>query len=205
MLNLIGAYIISILLLGILFRRPSFVRGEEKLRSLSNWFHYALIAFLAALAFGEATDLLSGVPPISLPNFVLSSFTYWVHEAGHVYWGWGGEVLHSLGGTINEIIFPLLPAMYAFYKRCDLLAAVFLFWLGHNCFGISVYVADASAMALPLPGGGTHDWNIILSKTGLLERDQLIAKFIWWFGALVCISSLVYYLLSLRRSASETL
>jgi hypothetical protein len=37
-------------------------------------------------------------------------------------------------------------------------ATVPLWWLGQNCWNISVYIKDPRAQELPLVGGGEHDY-----------------------------------------------
>ena len=38
---------------------------------------------------------------------------------------------------------------------------------------ISVYMADARDLALPLVGGGDHDWNELFYRFGLLGEDSV--------------------------------
>jgi hypothetical protein len=56
-------------------------------------------------------------------------------------------------------------------------AFVVVFWLAQSLFNVSRYAADARAQLLPLVGGEyvLHDWNWMLGRLGLLERDQQVA------------------------------
>jgi len=198
MINFVGAYIVTIFLLGVLIRRPSFVVGENTLRNAPIWVHYALIVFLASLAIQEASNLLSFAFFVTIPNVLFSGLTLWVHEAGHVYFSWDGQVLHSLGGTLNEILFPCIPGVLCHFKNCQLLRSVFFFWFGYNCFGISQYMSDARAQELPLLGTGTHDWNFILGELGLLEWDTALGNCVFLLGIVVVFANLVLYLVSLH-------
>jgi hypothetical protein len=74
--------------------------------------------------------------------------------------------------------------------------------VGQNCGHIAYYVADARAMALPLVGGGEHDWNYLLGELGLLQRDQAIAHAIVVTGVMLVIGSSAWGLLSAGRAAS---
>lgn len=57
-------------------------------------------------------------------------------------------------------------------------------WIGENFLDIAPYIGDAGAGVLPLPGGnfgrsspcGFHDWKFLLTETGLLRYDQMLAR-----------------------------
>src|SRR5271157_4257338 len=40
-----------------------------------------------------------------------------IHEAGHVFFRWGGNTVMLLGGTLGELIVPLACAAGFFYQR----------------------------------------------------------------------------------------
>lgn len=105
-----------------------------------------------------------------------------IHETGHLVFGWGGEVLAALGGTLFQLIMPLAFVGYFWRGRDRHAASVALWWVGQNCWNIARYVADARAQALPLVGGGEHDWAFLLATWGRLERDQVIARDIRFAG-----------------------
>jgi len=112
-----------------------------------------------------------------------------IHETGHLVFAWGGEVITALGGTMFQLIVPLLFVIY-FWRRGDRHAAtVPLWWVGQNCWNIARYVADARAMDLPLAGGGEHDWNFLLGVWGVLPNDTLIARDIRAIGTLIVAAS----------------
>ncbi len=96
------------------------------------------------------------------------------HEFGHLAFGFLGEFLQFLGGTLMQLLIPLAITIYFFRHRKYYSSAVSLFWTGQNLFNVAVYVRDARAQALPLVGGGMHDWAYILGRLGLLEQDQTI-------------------------------
>ena len=102
-----------------------------------------------------------------------------IHEAGHLLFGWFGEFIGVIGGTIGQLFVPVAFTSYFFLQREFFSSSGRSSGTGQNFFWISVYVKDAQAMALPLlsVGGGEdtiHDWNYILSKVGLLRWDQVI-------------------------------
>ena len=72
----------------------------------------------------------------------------------------------------------LVPALFLgyFWRRDDRHAAtVMMWWIAQNLWNIYPYIADARAEALPLVGGGEHDWAYLLGRLGLLRADRTIA------------------------------
>jgi hypothetical protein len=53
-----------------------------------------------------------------------------------------------------------------------------------------VYIRDARLQALPLVGGGEHDWASLLGSWGVLERDQFIGGVVYLIGVLVYLIAL---------------
>lgn len=121
-----------------------------------------------------------------------------MHEAGHTAFGYCGEFLHFLGGTIFQLAVPALIAGY-FIREGKAAGVQFgLFWLGESLLNVSMYVADARALALPLLGG-EHDWNYLLGRMGLLNQDKLIAAF-FVVAAAVVFAVAALWAFPLRRS-----
>lgn len=110
-----------------------------------------------------------------------------IHEGGHGVFKIFGGFIYTLGGTLMQIIIPSMFVVYYFLTKKKFLTQIFLIWLGENFFNISVYASDARSKKLPLLGGNKvyHDWNYLLSKTGLLEYDLLIGKIFIALG-LIC-------------------
>jgi hypothetical protein len=110
-----------------------------------------------------------------------------IHEGGHGVFKIFGGFIYTLGGTLMQIIIPSMFVVYYFLTKKKFLTQIFLIWLGENFFNISVYASDARSKKLPLLGGNNvyHDWNYLLSKTGLLEYDLLIGKIFIALG-LIC-------------------
>ncbi|MCB0334164.1 MAG: hypothetical protein KDD55_11730 [Bdellovibrionales bacterium] len=193
MINLIGAYIVTIFLVGLVSKRPSLARGEAELTRIPLVAHGILLFLLFFLFIDVAFPQTVSFWPLQILTTLVTGATLWIHEAGHIYWGWDGEFLHSFGGTLNEILFSLVPALYCYRKRYVLFSALFLFWFGHLSFGISHYMGDARAQVLPLLGNGTHDWLVVLGKLSLLQYDTMLSKWVWWIGVLVSLLSLFSY------------
>ena len=115
----------------------------------------------------------------------LDSLDLAIHETGHLVFGFAGERRMLLGGTIFQLLIPAALAV-ALWRQGDRHGAtVPLWWLGQSCWNVSVYIKDARAEALPLVGGGEHDWAILLGEIGLLPRDQAIGGAVYLCGVLI--------------------
>ena len=115
----------------------------------------------------------------------LDSLDLAIHETGHLVFAFGGERLTLLGGTLFQLLVPAAFAV-ALWRQGDRHGATApLWWLGQNCWNISVYVKDARTEALPLVGGGEHDWALLLGQLGWLDRDGTIGGAIFLVGVLL--------------------
>ena len=123
-----------------------------------------------------------------------------VHEAGHLLFGWAGEIIGVWGGTLLQWLVPLLLAGFFFTQRQTAGFVFCLFFFFENWVYTARYMADARALALPLvtvgdPESGIHDWNFIFSRMGLLPYDTRIAGFVracGWLGMLAAVAWLVH-------------
>jgi hypothetical protein len=97
------------------------------------------------------------------------------HEAGHILFLPFGEFLHSLGGSLTQVIIPALCAVHFLRQEQIASAYVATFWTGQNLTNVAIYVADAKSMNLPLMGGD-HDWNYLLERLGLLNQGVSLAE-----------------------------
>ncbi|MCK5787036.1 MAG: zinc ribbon domain-containing protein [Candidatus Sabulitectum sp.] len=149
-------------------------------------------------------------------NYVGRSFMHLVnlpfHEAGHVVFLWAGSVMHSLGGTLGQIIMPLVCLLVFLIKSRDTFgASVALWWTGESILDIAPYINDARSLSLQLLGGNTgatapygfHDWNFILTELGLLRHDHLIADIAGGTGKCLIVLSLIWSLILLTRQYKE--
>jgi hypothetical protein len=115
----------------------------------------------------------------------LDSLDLAIHETGHLVFAPGGETLGVMGGTLMQLIVPSVFAGALWRQGDPHGATIPLWWLGQNCWNISVYIRDARLEALPLVGGGEHDWAWLLGNWGVLERDQLIGGIVYLGGVLL--------------------
>jgi hypothetical protein len=118
------------------------------------------------------------------------------HEAGHVIFIPFGRFMTILGGTLGQILMPLICLGTFLVKTRDPFgAAVALWWTAESMMDIAPYINDARALDLMLIGGVTgketdgHDWNNILTMLGLLEWDHRLAHLTYNVGILLMLGS----------------
>jgi hypothetical protein len=96
------------------------------------------------------------------------------HESGHLFFSFGGSTLHFLGGTLGQLLVPaMLVGWFIFREGKPFAAAICFWWFGQNFIGIAIYMGDARELALPLVGGGDHDWNELFFRFGLLAEPSV--------------------------------
>jgi hypothetical protein len=145
------------------------------------------------IGFALALGIFLFVVLRSEPGFVflLDHANLLFHEAGHPIVGIFSGPLEPYGGTLGQLVFPVGLAVSFWLKNQPLGVAAAIIWFFENWLNIARYLADARSMALPLVGGGDHDWNTILSRWGILEYDTGISialRTIAWLGiAATCI------------------
>jgi hypothetical protein len=127
--------------------------------------------------------------------WILDNANLAFHEAGHPLLGLFSNRAMVYGGTLGQLVFPII-VMVSFWARREAvsfgLAAV---WLCENLWNVARYMADARVQALPLVGGGEHDWTEIFSRWGALNQDTSIAggvRLIGWIGVFVAWGWLVW-------------
>jgi len=115
---------------------------------------------------------IPGPPPWCFLDYVNLAF----HEAGHLFFGFLGQTIRVLGGTIMQLLVPgTLIAYFLLKQRQPLGAAFCLWWLGESLSYVATYMSDARDLALPLVGGGEHDWTWLFYEFGLLTEPAVNA------------------------------
>ena len=110
-----------------------------------------------------------------------------IHEAGHIIFRIFGEFITIAGGSLFQVIMPVIFVGYFCYQRQFYSAALVLFWVGESILNVSVYASDAATLQLPLLGGegSIHDWNYLLTNLNLLSSTAPIAGMIRLLGTIV--------------------
>lgn len=110
------------------------------------------------------------------------------HEFGHPAFSFFGRTMNILGGTLGQLLIPLVVTI-AFWRQRDALGcAIGGFWFFENFLDVAVYMADAQVLLLPLIGGlgdEAHDWRNLFTIWGVLGQTEIIAgttRTLGWFG-----------------------
>jgi hypothetical protein len=160
---------------------------------------YGRAAVFAAMVWWGWTFI---VMPLE-SNYTGESFLHLInltfHEAGHVIFMPFGRFMMILGGTLGQILMPMICLGTFLIKTRDPFgASVALWWTAESLMDIAPYINDARAMDLMLLGGITgketdgHDWNNILMMLNLLEWDHRLAHLTYNIGILLMLGSLLW-------------
>ena len=121
------------------------------------------------------------------------------HEAGHIIFSPFGRFIMFLGGTLGQLLIPLVCTGALLLTRGQNFGASASFWwFGQNFLDVAPYINDARALKLILLGGVTgretdgHDWENILRTLAWLKYDHLIAKLAYTTGLLLMMSALAW-------------
>jgi hypothetical protein len=126
-------------------------------------------------------------------NFLfIHNFNLLIHEAGHPLFAIFGEFMGFLGGTLMQLLVPILFTGYFWVQKQRYSASVCLFWIAINLFDISRYMKDARSQLLPLLGGEavTHDWFYLFGRTGLLPHDRTIGGLVYGIACLTYVMAI---------------
>jgi hypothetical protein len=127
---------------------------------------------------------------LHLPNLVF-------HEAGHILFIPLGRFMTVLGGSLTQVLVPLVCAGTFLWQTRDAFgAAVAVWWAGENLIDVAPYINDARDLKLVLLGGKTgaevegHDWEFLLNAMGVAHKDHAIAGVVQTIGTLTMIAAL---------------
>lgn len=118
-----------------------------------------------------------------------------IHETGHLIFRLFGEFMMIAGGSLFQVIFPAVFVGYFVWSQKYYPAVIVLFWVGQSILNVYVYAADAVVMQLVLTSGFTgsegsfHDWNYLLTQTGLIGSTKTVAGIIRAVGTLTIIAA----------------
>lgn len=171
---------------------PATFYGRALLLVALIWWGWRFIATpVAANATGESFLHLVNLP---------------FHEAGHILFMPFGRFMAILGGSLGQVLMPLVCVLALLLKTRDPFgASVALWWTAESIMDVAPYINDARAMDLLLLGGVTgketdgHDWNNLLTMLGWLEYDHGLARLTHGLGALLMLASFAWGAILLWR------
>jgi len=136
------------------------------------------------------------------------------HEAGHLIFIPFGEFMTVLGGSLFQVLMPLICAGTFLLKNRDPFGtSVGVWWAAQSLMDVSPYINDARDLELVLLGGVTgkdvddyHDWERILRWLNLLPYDHHIAAWAKGLGNVSMILALIWgaYVLVLQYRRLDT-
>ena len=118
-----------------------------------------------------------------------------IHETGHLLFRVLGEFMMVAGGSLFQVIFPVVFVGYFVWQKSLYSAAIVLLWVGQSILNVWVYAADAVVMRLMLTSGftgsegGFHDWNYLLTATHLINSTKAVAGVIRFAGTATIIAA----------------
>jgi hypothetical protein len=138
-------------------------------------------------------------------KYLLNTYMHMInlpfHEAGHIVFKLFGRFMSSLGGSLGQILIPLICLFTLLIKTRDTFgASITLWWTGQNFIDLAPYINDARSLTMPLLGGniglfspyGFHDWEFILTESRLLQYDHSIARGSFFIGSTLIILSFIW-------------
>lgn len=167
---------------------------EEHAGGGTRWARVALIAGLTYWTWQFAWTPLSDDAMDSflhLPDLVF-------HEAGHLIFSPLGQFMSVLGGSLTQLLIPLVCAIAFIRQEQGFGAAICVWWAGQNLVDLAPYIADARALQITLLGGRTgaevegHDWEFILTRLRLIHLDQTLGRVTHAVGIIIMIASLAF-------------
>lgn len=170
-----------------------FLSVPEQVDSLA--FYGRTAAFIAVFFWGWSF-ILGGIDWPSIGGSFLHNINLPFHEFGHLLFMPLGHFWSILGGSLLQILLPLLILLgLSLQQKDNFGASLMLWWCGQNFIDVSPYIADAQLRALPLilnKGEESHDWGNLLTMTGNLAHTQMIANSCFTLGCVIIFVSYIW-------------
>lgn len=158
-------------------------------------FYGRLSAYIVFFFWGWSF-ILGGIDWQSIGGSFLHSINLPFHEFGHLLFMPFGRFWHILGGSLFQILLPLLILLgFSMQQKDNFGASIMLWWCGQNLIDVSPYIADAQLRSLPLIlglGEDSHDWGNLLTMTGNLQHTYTIANCCFTIGCLLIFVSYIW-------------
>jgi hypothetical protein len=161
-------------------------------------FVYGRAILLAAIAFYGVKLALMDIPDWEMASSLIHLPMVPIHEFGHVLFRPFGEFMTLLGGSLFQIVLPLIFGGFFLVKNRDPYAAsVMLWWSAVAIMDVAPYIYDAWAPQHVLLTGrtgdtGSHDFIDTLGDLGLLHKAQPIGRGVHAFGLLMMVAALAW-------------
>lgn len=173
----------------------------EDVNPIELWARAAVWTGLLVLGWSYLfSDIVRSQNAPSFAHLLLSRVNLVFHEAGHIVFSPFGRFVSTLGGSLLQVLVPLICAATFLHRHANAFAAsVAVWWTGQSLIDLAPYIADAREQQMILLGGitgrdapGYHDWYYILFRLGRLSSDHTLARFAHLLGALLVVLGLVW-------------
>ena len=175
---------------------------------------YGRAVLLAAIAFYGAKLALMDIPSWEMASSLIHLPMVPIHEFGHILFRPLGEFMMYLGGSLFQVLLPLVfGGIFVVKNRDPFAASVMLWWAGVAVMDVAPYVYDAFQPQHVLLTGrtgdnGAHDFIDVLGDLGLLHKAQPIGRGVHAVGFLMMVAALAWGAWMVwqqhRRSRSST-
>jgi hypothetical protein len=159
---------------------------------------YGRSLLLAAAAVYGARLVMMDIPDWEMSRTFMHLVLLPFHEFGHLLFRPFGEFLMLLGGSLFQVLLPLLLGGYFLVKNRDpYAAALMLWWAAGGILDTAPYIYDAWKPQHVLLTGrtgdtGAHDFIDVLGDLGLLQQAQPIGRAVHAFGTAVMLLALAW-------------
>ena len=159
---------------------------------------YGRAALLAAIVFYGVKLALMDIPSWEMSSSLIHLPMVPIHEFGHVLFRPFGEFMTLLGGSLFQVVLPLIfGGIFLVKNRDPFAASVMLWWSAVAVMDIAPYIYDARAPQHILLTGrtgdsGAHDFIDTLGDLGLLNQAQPIGRGAHAFGVLTMLVALAW-------------
>ena len=165
------------------------------------YFYCRLVVFGVFFLWGWHFILLDySVDPYSIGKSFMHNINLVFHEAGHVLFRPFGWFMTILGGSLFQLMMPLIVLLTLIIKNNDTFgASIALWWFGQSFIDLAPYIDDALEQKLVLLGGrtgadapGNHDWNNLLGELNRLEKCHDYAATVDFLGCFLILLSFTW-------------
>ncbi len=184
-----------------------FMQAPKRVDSTS-WVWRATLTALFTLWGGSF--IIGGVDWESIGSSFLHNVNLPFHEFGHVLFMPFGRFMTILGGSLFQILLPLIFLWaFSFQQRDNFAASIMLWWCGQNFIDVAPYIKDAPYRTIPLirgMGEEAHDWGNLLTMTGQLDSANTLANMSFAMGSLIIVLAMIWAIaltLKIKRLADS--
>ena len=173
---------------------------------LELWGRAISLALLAIWGYRMATlDFRDGEMFTSFMHAIVLP----IHEAGHILFIPLGEFMTIAGGSLFQLLLPLIVVGVLLIQNRDPFgAALGLWWCGASMIDLAPYIYDAAEPQLIMLGGhtgedGPHDWIYLLDRFGKVARSQAYGSMAHKIGIVIMIVGLTWAAVVLLRQKAQ--